>query len=84
LQGILARTQSITPTDEQREFQAVVPRFAADKIAPLAAETDRKTEYSWPAFEAIRDVGLIAVSYPEDFGSGGASLVDQAIVAEDI
>ena len=76
--------QSITLTDEQREFRDVVRRFAADKIAPMAAETDRKAEYSWPAFEAIRDMGLTAVSYPEEYGGGGASLVDQAIVAEEL
>jgi len=33
--------QSITLTEEQREFQPVVRKFAADKIAPLAAEPDR-------------------------------------------
>jgi len=76
--------QSITLTEEQREFQDVLRRFAADKIAPLAAETDRTAEFSWPAFEAIRGMGLTAVSYPEEFGGGGASLVDQAIIAEEL
>jgi alkylation response protein AidB-like acyl-CoA dehydrogenase len=27
-------------SDEQREFRDVIRRFAADKIAPLAAEAD--------------------------------------------
>ena len=39
-------TQTITPTEEQREFRAVVRQFAEDKIAPLAAEADRIGEYS--------------------------------------
>ena len=78
------RMQSITLTDEQRESQAVVRRFAADKIAPLAAETDRTAEFSWPAFEALREMGLTGVSYPEEYGGAGASLVDQAIVAEEL
>jgi len=76
--------QSITLTEEQREFQAVLRKFAADKIAPLAAETDRTAEFSWPAFEALREMGLTAVSYPEEYGGGGASVVDQAIVAEEL
>jgi alkylation response protein AidB-like acyl-CoA dehydrogenase len=76
--------QSITLTDEQREFRAVVRQFAADKIAPLAAETDRTAEFSWPAFEALRSMDLTALSYPEEYGGSGASLVDQAIVAEEL
>ena len=77
-------TQPIALTDEQREFRDVVRQFAADKIAPLAADTDRNAEYSWPAFEALRSMELTALSYPEEYGGSGASLVDQAIVVEEI
>ena len=44
-------SQPITLTDEQRDFRAVVRQFVADKITPLAAETDRTGEYSWDAFK---------------------------------
>ena len=77
-------TQPITLTDEQREFRAVVRQFATDKIAPLAADADRESEYSWPAFEALKAMELTALSYPVEYGGSGASLVDQAIVAEEL
>jgi alkylation response protein AidB-like acyl-CoA dehydrogenase len=77
-------SQPITLTDEQREFRDVVRRFAADKIAPLAADTDRTAEYSWPAFEALRSMELTALSYPVEYGGAGASTVDQAIVTEEL
>jgi alkylation response protein AidB-like acyl-CoA dehydrogenase len=77
-------SQPITLTDEQREFRDVVRGFAAHKIAPLAADTDRSGEYSWPAWEALRSMGLTALSYPEEFGGAGASVVDQAIVTEEL
>jgi len=76
--------QPITLTDEQREFRAVVRQFVADKIAPLAADTDRTGEYSWDAFKALQSMELTALSYPEAYGGSGASLVDQAIVAEEL
>ena len=76
--------QPITLTDTQREFRAVVRRFAEDKIAPLAAETDRTGEYSWEAFEALKTMELTSLSYPEQYGGAGASLVDQAIAAEEL
>jgi alkylation response protein AidB-like acyl-CoA dehydrogenase len=76
--------QPITLTDEQREFRAVLRQFCEDKIAPLAAETDRSGEYSWAAFEALKAMDLTALSYPVEYGGSGASLVDQAIAAEEI
>jgi alkylation response protein AidB-like acyl-CoA dehydrogenase len=77
-------SQPITLTDEQREFRDVVRRFAADKIAPQAAETDRAAEYSWPTFEALKSMELTALSYPVEYGGAGASTIDQAIVVEEI
>jgi alkylation response protein AidB-like acyl-CoA dehydrogenase len=77
-------SQPITLTDEQREFRAVVRQFAADKIAPLAADADRDAAYSWPAFHALKSMELTALSYPVEYGGSGASLVDQAIAAEEL
>jgi alkylation response protein AidB-like acyl-CoA dehydrogenase len=71
-------------TDTQREFREVLRRFAEDKIAPHAAEMDRTGEYSWEAFEALKSMELTALSYPEEYGGSGASLVDQAIAAEEL
>jgi alkylation response protein AidB-like acyl-CoA dehydrogenase len=76
--------QPITLTDEQREFRAVVRQFVTDKIAPLAGQIDRDAEYSWATFEALKSMELTALSYPEQYGGSGATLVDQAIVAEEL
>jgi alkylation response protein AidB-like acyl-CoA dehydrogenase len=76
--------QPMTLTPEQQEFRAVVRQFAEDKLAPLAGETDRTGEYSWPAFEALRSMELTGLSYPEEYSGSGADLVTQAIVAEEL
>ena len=76
--------QPMTLTPEQHEFRAVVRQFAEDKLGPLAAETDQKAEYSWPAFEALKAMELTGLSFPEEFGGGGAELVTQAIVVEEL
>jgi alkylation response protein AidB-like acyl-CoA dehydrogenase len=76
--------QPMSLTPEQHEFRAVVRQFAEDKLAPLAAETDRTGEYSWPAFEALRSMELTGLSYPVEYGGSGADLVTQAIVAEEL
>ncbi len=76
--------QAMTLSTEQHEFRRVVRQFAEDKIAPLAAETDAKAEYSWEAFAALKAMELTALSYPEEYGGSGASAVDQAIVCEEL
>lgn len=80
----MTATQPINLTEEQRELRDVVRRFASEKLAPLAAEADRTGEYSWASFEALRSMELTALSYPVEYGGSGASLVDQAIVAEEL
>jgi alkylation response protein AidB-like acyl-CoA dehydrogenase len=77
-------SQPITLTDEQREFRHVLRQFCEDKIAPNAAELDRTGEFSWANFEALKIMELTSLSYPAEYGGAGASLVDQAIVAEEI
>lgn len=76
--------QPITLSDTQREFRSVLRQFVADKIAPLAAEIDRSAEYSWATFDALKSMELTALSYPEEYGGSGASLVDQAIACEEL
>jgi alkylation response protein AidB-like acyl-CoA dehydrogenase len=76
--------QPINLSDEQREFRAVVRRFAEDKIAPRAAATDEKAEYDWEAFKALVAADLTSLQYPEAYGGQGASLVTQAIATEEL
>jgi alkylation response protein AidB-like acyl-CoA dehydrogenase len=76
--------QTLTPTDEQVEFRRVLRQFAEEQIAPRAAEIDRTATYSWENFEALKAMELTSLSYPVEYGGAGASLVDQAIVAEEL
>ena len=77
-------SQSITLSEEQHEFRRVMRQFCDAKIAPLAAEIDRVGEYSWETFEALKSMELTALSFPVEYGGAGATLVDQAIAAEEL
>jgi len=77
-------SQPITLTDEQREFRAVLRQFCEQRIAPNAASIDKNAEYSWENFEALRSMELTSLGYPIEYGGAGASMVDQAIAAEEI
>ncbi len=77
-------SQPITLSEEQHEFRRVLRHFCDAKIAPLAAEIDRVGEYSWATFEALKGMELTALSFPVEYGGAGATLVDQAIAAEEL
>ena len=77
-------TQTITLTDEQREFRTVLRRFAEDKIAPRAAALDEKAEFDWVNFEACREMELPALGIPAEYGGAGADTVTQAIMCEEL
>ncbi len=77
-------SQPITLTEEQHEFRDVMRKFCDAKIAPLAAATDLAAEYSWEAFKALQTMELTGLSYPVEYGGSGATLVDQAIAAEEL
>ena len=80
----MSQTTAMLLTPEQHEFRRVVRQFCEEQIAPRAAEIDRTATYSWENFEALKQMELTSLSYPEEYGGAGASLVDQAIVAEEI
>src|SRR3954451_12959203 len=76
--------QSITLSDEQREFRRVMRQFCDDKIAPRAAEIDETGEYSWENFKACVSMELPALGMPVEYGGSGADHVTQAIMVEEL
>ena len=76
--------QPMTLSEEQHDFRKVVRQFAETKIAPRAAHTDKVAEFDWEAFKALVAADLTSLQYPEEYGGQGASLVTQAMVAEEL
>ena len=55
-------------TEEQRMLLDNVGRVAKQKIAPAAAELDRRGEFSWETAALFWDLGLLQVMLPEEYG----------------
>lgn len=55
-------------TQEQNILIANVKRMAEEKVAPLAAEIDRKGEFNWDVASLFWDLGLLQIMLPEDYG----------------
>jgi len=71
-------------TDEQKELQKLARRFAKEQIAPVAAEYDLKEEVPWPIIEKLHQVGLLNAIIPEEYGGLGLSMLDEAIIGEEL
>lgn len=72
-------------TDEQMMLQDSVRKLIARVATPeYCRETIREKAFPHKFYDALIDAGLMGIPYPEEFGGVGGSLVDVAIVAEEI
>ena len=71
-------------TDTQRQFRDTLRQFADDQVAPHAAEVDRRAEFPWASFEALREMELPGLGFPIEYGGAGADTVTLAIAVEEL
>ncbi|WP_019170608.1 isovaleryl-CoA dehydrogenase [Pseudaminobacter salicylatoxidans] len=62
----------------------MVRRFAQDKIAPLAAETDRSNEFPAHLWEEFGALGLLGITANPDFGGSGMGYLAHVVAMEEI
>jgi len=61
-----------------------VRRFAQDRIAPLAAETDRSNEFPMHLWQEMGALGLLGITADPDFGGSGMGYLAQTVAIEEI
>src|SRR5512136_3486327 len=70
--------------EEQKMLQALARDFARNEIAPVAEHYDQTAEFPLPVIEKARQAGLINTNIPMEYGGAGASLVEEAVVCEEL
>lgn len=73
-----------TITAEQQAFRDSVARWAADTVAPEAAERDREGRWDPAIWKSLAAQGLAGLLIPEEYGGGGASIIDACLANEAI
>ncbi|HRL11414.1 MAG TPA: acyl-CoA dehydrogenase family protein [Aggregatilineales bacterium] len=58
-------------TDDHRELQKAVRRFAQERIAPIATEFDESGEFPLETVRAMGAMGLMGIEVPEEYGGAG-------------
>ncbi len=71
-------------TDEQEMIRDLARKFAREVIAPNAAEFDARVEFPKDIVAQARELGLMNVSVPAEFGGTGGSVLDLILVAEQL
>jgi butyryl-CoA dehydrogenase len=70
--------------EEQRLIQAMVKEFAANEVAPIAAELDREHRFPAEIIPQLAELNLLGVPFSEEVGGAGADYLSYAIVVEEL
>ena len=70
--------------EEQESLRKVVADFAAQEIAPKAAEWDEKEEFPWENIHKMAGLGLMGMPVPEELGGAGTDTVTYISAIEEI
>ena len=71
-------------TDEQREIRDLVRTLARERVAPRAAEIDKKGEFPWDMVELFKEHELLGLPYEEQYGGAGTGALMVLVAVEEL
>jgi isovaleryl-CoA dehydrogenase len=71
-------------TDEQKMLRETMRHFGEKEVAPLAYEIDRDERFPTESFHKLKDMGLLGITAPAEYGGAGAGYTELCIVTEEL
>jgi alkylation response protein AidB-like acyl-CoA dehydrogenase len=71
-------------SDDQKLLRNTVREFADAEIAPVAERLDNDKEFPYEIVRKLGELDLMGIPFPEQYGGGGGSTQDYAIVVEEL
>ena len=71
-------------TDEQKALIDTARRFTKERIIPVAAECDRRSEFPKDVFKAAWELGLVNPTLPAEYGGPGLGDLESAMNTEEL
>jgi len=71
-------------TEEQKSLQEMSREFAEKELKPNAAKYDKGEEFPDDIMKKAFEVGFLTCTIPKEYGGGGLSELDTAIISEEL
>src|SRR5512136_518708 len=71
-------------TEDQQIFQAMVRDFATKELEPVAAKIDKEETFPAENVKKMGELGLMGVTFPEEYGGSGGDALHLVIATEEI
>lgn len=71
-------------TEEQEMLRDMVKDFTNNEIKPIASKIDENEEIPKDLIKKLGEVGILGVSFPEEYGGGGFGEVGYCLTQEEI
>ena len=75
---------SFALTEEQKMLQKMARDFTTAEIIPVAADFDEHATFPEDIFHKARELGIVNMNIPAEYGGVGASPFEEVIVAEEM
>ncbi len=70
--------------DEIEALRDMVHRWAQERVAPMAAEIDRKNDFPKALWGEMGELGLLGITVPEEYGGAGMGYLAHVVAVEEI
>lgn len=73
-----------TLTEEQKEIQKLVRKYAQEKIAPLAQQIDQEGRFPAENIQGLAEMGIMGLNIPEEYGGTGMDEMCKVLAIEEV
>ncbi|MFH1219394.1 MAG: acyl-CoA dehydrogenase [Candidatus Eisenbacteria bacterium] len=71
-------------SQEHTMIREMIRKFALSEVQPLAKQIDETGEFPWETIKKMRDLRLLGMPFPDEWGGGGADTLSYSIGVEEI
>jgi short-chain 2-methylacyl-CoA dehydrogenase len=71
-------------TQEHELVRRTVREFAEQRVAPVAEELDRESQFPYELVAELAELGLMGMPIPDEYGGAGTDTVSYAIAIEEL
>lgn len=71
-------------SESNLEIQKLARDFAQNRIAPVVMKYDENSEFPWEIAKELGEMGFLGIMFPEEYEGSNLSILDYAIIVEEI